>query len=103
MKKVADVALEAGRILRKNGGEIFRVEETMTRICQRFHVEKVEIFALSHGIFFSVQNGEEVYTKVKNIPLSSTNLTAVAEVNALSRDISSGKVTICLLYTSRCV
>lgn len=94
VKKVADVALEAGRILLKNGGEIFRVEETMTRICQRFHVEKVEIFALSHGIFFSVQNGEEVYTKVKNIPLSSTNLTAVAEVNALSRDISSGKVTI---------
>lgn len=41
-----------------------------------------------------MQNGEEVYTKVKNIPLSSTNLTAVAEVNALSRDISSGKVTI---------
>ena len=31
---------------------------------------------------------------MKNIPLSSTNLTAVAEVNALSRDISSGKVTI---------
>lgn len=94
VKKVADLALEAGRILLKNGGEIFRVVETMTRICQRFHVDKVEVFALSHGIFFSVQNGEEVYTQVKNVPLSSANLTAVAEVNALSRDISAGKVTL---------
>ena len=32
VKQVVDFALEAGRILLKNGGEIFRVEETITRI-----------------------------------------------------------------------
>lgn len=95
VKKVVNLALEAGRILLKNGGEIFRVEETITRICNRFHVNKVDIFTLSHGIFVSAGNGEEeVYTKVKHVPLSSPHLGIVAEVNDLSREISAGHVTL---------
>lgn len=95
IKKVVDVALEAGRILLKNGGEIFRVEETMTRICNRFHIDEVDIFTLSHAIFVTAKSGEEeVYTKVKNVPLSGTHLGIVAEVNALSRAISSGRVSL---------
>lgn len=95
VKRVVNLALEAGRILLKNGGEIFRVDETMIRICNRFHVDKVDTFMLSHGIFISAQHGdEEVYTKVKHVPLSGSNLEIVAEVNDLSREISSGKVTL---------
>lgn len=95
VKKVVDLALEAGRILLKNGAEIFRVEETITRICHRFHVEHVDIFTLSHGLFVSAENGmEEAYTKVKHVPLSASHLGIVAEVNALSREISAGFVGI---------
>lgn len=95
VKKVVDLALEAGRILLKNGGEIFRVEETITRICNRFHVDQVDIFLLSHGIFVSVQSeGEEIYTRVKHVPLSGAHLGIVTEVNALSREISAGNVSI---------
>lgn len=95
VKKVVNLALEAGRILLKNGGEIFRVEETITRICNRFHVDQVDTFMLSHGIFVSVQNKEEeFYTRVKHVPLSGTHLGIVTEVNALSREISAGKVSI---------
>lgn len=95
VKKVVDIALEAGRILLKNGAEIFRVEETITRICHRFHVEHVDIFTLSHGIFISAENGlEEAYTKVKHVPLSAPHLGIVAEVNDLSREISGGYVSM---------
>ncbi len=95
VKKVVDLALEAGRILLKNGAEIFRVDETITRICNSFHVEYVDTFILSHGIFVSAENGvEEAYTKVKQIPLSSSHLGIVAEVNELSREISGGFVSI---------
>lgn len=95
VKKVVDLALEAGRILLKNGAEIFRVEETITRICHRFHVDHVDIFTLSHGLFISAENGnEEAYTKVKHVPLSASHLGIVAEVNALSREISAGDVGI---------
>lgn len=95
VKKVLDLALEAGRILLKNGAEIFRVEETITRICNRFHIEHVDIFTLSHAIFVSVENGtEEAFTKVKNVPLSAPHLGIVAEVNELSREISAGHVSV---------
>lgn len=95
VKKVVDLALEAGRILLKNGGEIFRVEETVTRICKSFGVKQVDIFTLSHGIFVSAENGEEeAYTKVKHVPLSAPHLGIVAEVNDLSREIAAGHVTI---------
>lgn len=93
VKKVVDLALEAGRILLKNGGEIFRVEETITHICKRFRVEQVDIFTLSHAIFVSAENGmEKAYTKVKHVPLSAPHLGIVAEVNDLSREISAGNV-----------
>ena len=39
MHRVLELALEAGRILLRNGAEIFRVEETIEHICKRFGVE----------------------------------------------------------------
>lgn len=95
IKKVVDMALEAGRILLKNGAEIFRVEETITRICHRFHVDKVDVFTLSHAIFITAEDSKgQTYTRVKNVPLSSTHLGIVAEVNDLSRQITGGYITL---------
>lgn len=95
VKKVVNLALEAGRILLKNGGEIFRVEETMKRICSRFHVEDVDIFTMSHAIFISAENeAGSTYMKVKHVPFFSSHLGIVAEVNALSREISAGQVNL---------
>ena len=95
VKRVVDLAVEAGRILLKNGGEIFRVEETIRHICRRFHVDDVEPFILSHGIFISAENGTgEHYTRIRHVPLSGSHLGIVAEVNDLSREISAGHVGI---------
>lgn len=95
VKQVVDLALEAGRILLKNGGEIFRVEETITRICHHYGVTKVDIFTLSHGLFVSAENEKgDAYTRVQHIPLSGAHLGIVAEVNQLSRQIAQGGVEI---------
>lgn len=95
IKEVVDMALEAGRILLKNGAEIFRVEETITRICHRFHIDKVDVFTLSHAIFISAEDNKgHTYTRVKNVPLSGSHLGIVAEVNNLSRQITGGYVTV---------
>lgn len=95
VKKVVDLALEAGAVLLKNGAEIFRVEETIERICHSFHVDKMDVFVISHGIFISADNEkEETISKVKHIPLSGANLEIVAEVNELSREIVAGKLNL---------
>lgn len=55
MHKVLDFALDAGRILLKNGAEIFRVEETIDYICKRYHIKEVDTFVLSNGIFITAE------------------------------------------------
>lgn len=94
LKEIVDLSMEAGRILLKSGAEIFRVEETIRRICNHYGVHKIELFTISHGIFITAESdGFETYTKVEHIPLSGNHLGIVSKVNSLSRDIAAGGVT----------
>ncbi|MDY3920013.1 MAG: threonine/serine exporter family protein [Candidatus Limivivens sp.] len=94
-KEVLELALQAGHVLLENGAEIFRVEETMDRICRHYGVESVNEFVLSNGIFVTAgSEKEKVFAKVQHIPVSSTNLHKVTAVNQLSREIEEGKYTL---------
>ena len=85
---VLDCAMQAGSILLKNGAEIFRVEETVARICTHYGVESEKAFVLSNGIFLTAGSGDEpFYAKVQHIPVSGARLDRVAAVNQLSREI----------------
>lgn len=94
-KEILEAAMEAGHILLENGAEIFRVEETIDRICHYYGVESESSFILSNGIFTTAGNDREQYfAKVRHIPVSSAHLNRVAAVNQLSREITEGKYTI---------
>ena len=92
---VMDLALQAGHILLQSGAEIFRVEETMERICGHFGVQSEHVFVLSNGIFFTGGGEREhVFAKVEHIPVSGIHMDRIIAVNQLSRDIENGKYTI---------
>lgn len=94
-QKVLDAAMEAGHILLENGAEIFRVEETMDRICRHYGIGSGNFFVLSNGIFTTSGNaGETIYAKVQHIPVRGSHLNRVAAVNQLSREIEKGLYTI---------
>lgn len=94
-KEVLNAAMQAGHILLENGAEIFRVEETMDRICRHFGIESGNSFVLSNGIFTTAGNErEEIFAKVQHIPVSGTHLDRVAAVNQLSREIEAGSVSL---------
>lgn len=91
-REVLDVAMEAGHILLENGAEIFRVEETIDRICHSFGVESEDAFVLSNGIFLTAGNEKEKrFARVKHIPVKGAQLDKVAAVNQLSREIEAGR------------
>lgn len=93
-KEVMEIALEAGHILLENGAEIFRVEETIDRICHHYGFESGNAFVLSNGIFLTAGNEREnFFAKVQHIPVSGTHLDKVAAVNQLSREIEQGIYT----------
>lgn len=94
-KEVMELALQAGHILLENGAEIFRVEETMSRICRHYGVKSCNEFVLSNGIFVTAGNEtEKFFAKVQHIPVSGTHLDKVTEINQLSREIEEGKYTV---------
>lgn len=94
-REVLDAAMEAGHILLENGAEIFRVEETVHRICKAFGVESLDTFVLTNGIFMTAGNEKEKkFARVHYIPVKGAQLHRVAAVNQLSREIEEGKYTI---------
>lgn len=95
IKKVLQLALDAGITQLSNGAEVWRVEETLSHICSAYGIEDVDAFVLSNAIFITGNNeGEDVYAKVKHVPLSGVHLGIVTAVNNLSREISSGSLTV---------
>ncbi len=94
-EEVLDLALMAGHILLENGAEIYRVEETIDRICGYYGVSSENAFVLSNGIFLTAGSAREsFFAKVQHIPVSGTHLNKVAAVNQLSREIVEGKHTV---------
>ena len=93
-KEIMELALQAGHILLENGAEIFRVEETMDRICRHYGLESGSAFVLSNGIFATAGDKKEhFFAKVQHIPVSGAHLDRVAAVNQLSREIAQGRYT----------
>lgn len=94
-RQVLETAMEAGHILLENGAEIFRVEETMGRICRYFGVESGDFFVLSNGIFTTGgSTGERPFARVRHIPVRGARLDKVVAVNQLSREIEEGSYSL---------
>ena len=76
----------AGRLIMENGGETYRVEETITRMGHAFGFTEVESFAVPSGIFISYRKHDgSIETAVKRITRKGIDLTRVDAVNAVSR------------------
>ena len=96
-KKILMLAVRAGEILMKNGAEVYRVEDTMSRICKACDIEHVEVFATPTGIFISLDKGgddDDTQTYVKNIKSRSTNLHRISAVDSFSRQFTTSDMTI---------
>lgn len=96
-KKVLILALRAGELMMKSGAEIYRVEDTITRICNACKIPYVEVFATPTGIFLSLDEGSDdsdMYTFIKRINGSTIDLDKISRINAFSRQFSSTDLSI---------
>ena len=76
----------AGQLIMENGGETYRVEETVTRMGKAFGLQAVESFAVPSGLFISYRMEDgTVESSVKRVRRSATDLTRVDRVNQVSR------------------
>lgn len=86
-KKVLEIALEAGEMLLTNGGEAYRVEETIDKICSSYGL-KCECMTISTGILVSIVDGEEEkVTSLKRIRQRGIDLHKIELINSFSREL----------------
>ena len=89
-----EAAMLAGEITLESGAEIFRVEDTMHRIMNLSHLESVEIFATTTGIFATLADPSiQPITQVRRITSRANNLNRICQVNEVSRELCSGVIT----------
>ena len=83
----------AGRLIMENGGETFRVEETVQRMGEAFGLRNVESFAVPSGVFVSFQCRDgSTQTAVLRVKRNDTDLERVDAVNRVSRQVAEGKL-----------
>lgn len=93
--ELLDMASYAGRLLIESGAEIYRVEETMVRLCTSFpEVEDAQSFVTPTGIMFSITVNKRTYTKILRVHSRGTDLNCIDKINDLSREASSQRYTI---------
>ena len=92
--RVLELAVDMGQILLQSGAEIFRVEDTMKRVCHHFNVDSCDFFVMTNGIISSSGiTGQRSYAKVRYLPMKGAQLSKVVAINQLSREIAEGKYT----------
>ncbi|WP_040211521.1 threonine/serine exporter family protein, partial [Clostridium polynesiense] len=93
-QSLVQLAVEAGKIILENGGETYRVEETINRICDSYNVKFAESFVTPTGIMVSAYTPEGTNISViKVIKKRTVDLEKISSVNELSRNITSSKLS----------
>lgn len=85
---IVNLAAEAGKIMLENGGETYRVEQTIGMICQAYNIKDTQSFVSPTAIITSTTSTEgKNSTIIKRITARSIDLNKVAMVNDLSRRV----------------
>lgn len=83
------------RMILENGGETYRAEETVNRICQAYGYEESDVFATPTGVFISVSKaGGASESCIVRIRKRGVDLEAIDLVNNISRQLTSGQIDI---------
>ena len=91
--EILDLINEIGYLLLKHGAEIYRVEESLKRMCQGFGFENIEIFAIPsyYTISLTLHDGTP-YQSSKRSRVNHFHLDHLYELNCLVRKISNQEI-----------
>ncbi len=89
------MAAFAGVLMISSGAETHRVEDTISRILGTSNFEHAEALVFPTGLVVTLSDPErETLSLTSRVPEISNNLGRVADVNQVSREFCSGKITV---------
>lgn len=94
-KEVLALAVELADVMLRNGGEIYRIEDTVIHILKAYNVQSFDVYVLSNGIFASAnEDKEDACSMIRHVPLGEVNLAKISYLNQLARDLCGHNCTI---------
>ena len=82
--------LEIGELMLIAGGEVSRVEDTISRICCAYGMTEIHVFSITSSIVVTVTTEEgHVITQTRRIHTQDTDFTRLELLNELSRELCS--------------
>lgn len=87
--------LDLGEHMIACGGEVSRVEETVSRICSAYGAVRVDVFCITSVIIVTTiwENGD-IITQSRRVAIASRNYNKLEKLNALSRYMCEKKPSI---------
>lgn len=93
-RALVEMAVAAGEIMLISGAEVYRIEDTVSRIMRHSGLESIEVFVLTTGIFATLSDPSiGAVTVIKRVNKRAGNLNRVYRVNDVSRCFCSGQMT----------
>lgn len=94
-KLLLDTAVMAGELMLKNGAEIYRVEDTISRILARSGLKIRQAYVTSTGFIVTLDDPKvDSMTVVRRVEKRDTNLNKISMVNTVSRLFCSGEISL---------
>lgn len=94
MNELLHVATFAGKLLLESGGETYRSEETICRICKLYGADEAESFVTPTGVMVSICHEGKTYSLIRRVSTRTVDLDKIDKVNDLSRSITSRNLTV---------
>ena len=85
LEQILECATFAGKLLLESGAEIYRVEDTICRICKNYGAEEADSFSLPTGIFVTVTCQGKSVSRIVRIKNRGSNVDRIDRINSLSR------------------
>ena len=89
------VVLDIGEHMLRSGGEVHRVEDSMTRICHAYGVSHVEVFVITSLLIAAIRMPDGSYSsQIRRVYGVSKDLSKFEEFNSISRRICSERLSL---------
>ena len=76
-EQVLKAACKLARIILENGGEIYRVEETVNFFMEAYGIFYAQIFAIPATIIVTIDDGGKPLTQVERVKVQALTLTSL--------------------------
>lgn len=95
LEKLLEVVTKTGNLLIKNGAEVFRVEDTIERVCYACDgLDSVNVFVMTSSVFITITYEKKHYSFVLRERFPSTRFIKLDLVNDFSRRFCSTDMTL---------